>query len=264
MNLVGAIPINNNFALQFNTLHCMKLIVDVGNTLTKLALFGQEGCVSQLSAAAGEECAISEWLKNHTGIDHCFMAAVREVPRELLEALPANISVEQLSHKTRLPFTISYKTPETLGMDRVAAVAAAWGRFPGQNVLVIDIGTCITYDILTNHGDYPGGIISPGIMLRFKAMNQFTGKLPLAGTIENAPLTGATTIASLQSGVMNGMAAEINGIIQMYSRIYEDLKVLVGGGDNKYFDKQLNYSIFAASNLVIEGLKVISDFNEYQ
>ncbi len=242
----------------------MKLIVDIGNTLFKFAFFDANTLVKQFSLPVEEASKLPEILKDYPVPSSCFLSSVRDLPEAFIMALPQSIDVKQLDHLTPLPFKISYSTPETLGRDRIAVVAAAYHRFPKQNVLIIDVGTCITYDFLSDNGVYYGGGISPGIQLRFKAMHQFTGKLPMAPMIENPPLIGSSTMASLQSGVMHGIQAEIEGIIRKYMDIYEDLTVLIGGGDNKYFDKQLNYSIFAASNLVIEGLKVISDFNEYQ
>jgi type III pantothenate kinase len=242
----------------------MKLIVDIGNTFIKCAFFDANELVHQFSVPLDEALKLPEMFKNSPVPSSCFFSSVRELPEVFVKSLPPSIEVNQLSHLTPLPFRINYSTPETLGRDRIAAVAAAYRRFPDQNVLTIDMGTCITYDFLSSDGVYHGGGISPGIQLRFKAMHQFTGKLPLAPNTENPPLIGNSTIASLQSGVMHGIQAELEGIIHKYSKIYEDLTVLIGGGDNKYFDKELNYSIFAASNLVIEGLKVISDFNEYQ
>lgn len=242
----------------------MKLIADIGNTLIKCAFFDASELVYQFSLPVEEASKLPEILKDCPVPSSCFYSSVRELPEFFLMCLPQFIDLKQLDHLTPLPFKINYSTPETLGRDRIAVVAAAYQRFPNQNVLIIDMGTCITYDFLSNDNIYHGGGISPGIQLRFKAMHQFTGKLPLAPMVENPPLVGNSTLACLQSGVMHGIQAELEGTIHKYSEIYEDLTVLLGGGDNKYFDKQLNYSIFAASNLVIEGLKVISDFNEYQ
>lgn len=246
------------------SLNTMKLIVDIGNSLMKFAFFDANKLVQQFSLPVEEASKLPEILTNYPVPSSCFLSSVRDLPEAFLMSLPQSIEVKQLDHLTPLPFKINYSTPETLGRDRIALVAAAYQRFPEQNVLVIDVGTCITYDFLSKDGVYYGGGISPGIQLRFKAMHQFTGKLPMAPMVENPPLVGNSTMASLQSGVMHGIQAEMEGIIRKYMEIYEDLTVLLGGGDNKYFDKQLNYSIFAASNLVIEGLKVISDFNEYQ
>ncbi len=242
----------------------MKLIVDIGNTLVKIALFDKNNEIAFHGFDLGELDSIGKTINKYSEISCCWLATVRELPEGLLRALPAKVPVYQLSYLTPLPFKLNYETIETLGSDRIAGVAAAYGRFPKKNVLIIDMGTCITYDILTRFGIYEGGGISPGIRLRFMSMHHFTGQLPLANAVEKAALVGKTTTGSLQSGVLNGVQSEIMGIINQYEARYEDLTVLIGGGDNKYFDKQLKNNIFAASNLVIEGLKVISDFNEYQ
>jgi type III pantothenate kinase len=242
----------------------MKLIADIGNTLVKIALFEKDEMVFLKVFSLVEDDSIAKAISEYSLISSCWLAAVREIPPGISKALPHDMPINKLDYQTRLPFSLHYATPETLGSDRIAAVAAAYGRFPGQNVLVIDMGTCITYDLITSKGDYLGGGISPGIQMRFKAMHHFTGRLPLAFPIDHAKLIGKSTEGSLQSGVMNGVEAEIEGIISKYGAVYEDLTVLIGGGDNKYFDKQLKNNIFAASNLVIEGLKVISEFNEHQ
>jgi type III pantothenate kinase len=126
------------------------------------------------------------------------------------------------------------------------------------------MGSCITYDFLDAQGVYQGGAISPGLLMRFKAMHNFTAKLPLAEPLADVELIGRNTKTSLQSGVMHGVQAEIEGLISRYEANYKDLTVLIGGGDNKYFDKRFKVNIFAGSNLVLEGLNVIVDFNESQ
>jgi len=151
-----------------------------------------------------------------------------------------------------------------LGKDRVAAAAAATTIFPGENVLVIDAGTSITYDLITKNGTYLGGGISPGIMMRFKALNTFTGKLPLITEIDDAPLIGNDTPSSIKSGVLNGVLAEVNGIIDSYSNRFDTLKIIISGGDYKYFDKKLKNSIFATPNIVMQGLLEILKINEDQ
>ncbi|MDP2237081.1 MAG: type III pantothenate kinase [Bacteroidales bacterium] len=242
----------------------MPIAIDLGNTLAKAALFEGDTMMGPFVFDPENSEELIEMFAPRNTPEVCMIASVREIPETLIEKLSLFTQVSILDHKTKLPFSISYETPETLGRDRIAAVAAAWKRFPGQNVLVIDMGTCITYDLLTKEGVYQGGAISPGIHMRFNAMHKFTNKLPLATPAAEVLLTGKTTIASLQSGVMNGVQAEIEALTTRYEALYEDLTVLIGGGDNKYFDKKFKINIFAASNLVLEGLKVIIDFNEIE
>jgi type III pantothenate kinase len=241
----------------------MQLLIDLGNTLMKTALWQGSHLLDEAAMEAEDIASLSRMLEKSGRPDLCFVAAVRELPAALMDfLLPFNPVF--LSHETKLPFKIAYLSPSTLGPDRIAAVAAAWKRFPGKNTLVIDMGSCITYDLITASGSYEGGSISPGIRMRLRAMHSFTGRLPLLEPSEEAPLTGQTTAESILSGAMNGTRFEMEQYITHYSKLYEDLTVIVGGGDNKYFDYQFKSSIFAASNLVLEGLKVILDFNEYQ
>ena len=167
-----------------------------------------------------------------------------------------------LTAGSSLPVTLDYDTPETLGADRVAGVVAASHLYPAQNVLLIEAGTCITYDLVDAGRVYRGGSISPGMNMRFRALNTFTGKLPLIEASGEAALTGKTTAASIQSGVINGMIAEMEGIIMRYERIYENLTVVASGGYLDYFDKILKNNIFAVPNIVVKGLNIILEFNE--
>lgn len=239
----------------------MQLSVDIGNTYSKAGLY-QDGVLMNTVRFAGDDpAALIAFISENGTPAATMLSAVRPVSNEFVSALQQICPVHFLSHETPLPFTITYASPESLGRDRIAGVAAAYGRFPGQNVLVVDMGTCITYDILKADGSWPGGIISPGIRMRLQAMHHFTGQLPLIELPDETPLTGTTTAQALASGALCGARAEMNGIIEAYKAIYEDLTVLIGGGDNNYFDKKLRISIFAAPNLVIDGLKTIMDFN---
>ncbi len=169
-----------------------------------------------------------------------------------------------LDYDTPLPINNKYSSKQTLGRDRIAAVVGASKIFPGRNILVIDAGTCITYDFINNKNEYLGGAISPGLRMRFKALNKFTGRLPAVehrGT-EIPDLIGDTTEGSILSGVINGLSGEINGFINSYKSNNNRLETIITGGDHKYFDKLLKYKTFAAPFLVLDGLKGILDFNE--
>lgn len=242
----------------------MNQVIDIGNTLLKTAVFDGELLVAEARMDLADNTRLLAFQDSLGFPESCIISAVRHIPEWLLRHFEGRSRLIILDHTTPLPFAINYSTPETLGRDRIAAVAAAWKRFPGRNVLVIDMGTCITYDLLTAKGVYEGGAISPGLHMRFKALHNFTEKLPLIDPESPTPFIGKSTTESIRSGVMHGIQAEMDQIIASYEKIYEDLTVYVGGGDNKYFDKQLKYNIFAGSNLVVEGLKVILDFNEFQ
>jgi type III pantothenate kinase len=239
-----------------------KIVIDLGNTLTKVACLENARQVEFYTF--GEDADFFQWINQQTAFDCGILGSVRHLPVELEKWVSNQPEMIILNSNTPLPFKIAYKSPDTLGPDRIALAAAGFERFPHQNVLVIDMGSCITYDLLTSQGIYLGGAISPGIRMRFRAMHQFTAKLPLAEPTEHSPLIGTDTGTSLQSGVMQGVQAEIAGIIEQYERNYKDLTVLIGGGDNKYFDKRFKVNIFAASNLVLDGLRFIMEFNQSQ
>jgi type III pantothenate kinase len=156
-----------------------------------------------------------------------------------------------------MPIQIRYATPETLGVDRIAAACGAIALFPGKNCLAIDAGTCITYDFIDHAGNYWGGGISPGIEMRLKAMHTFTTRLPLVKVNQQASLIGNSTESCLQSGALFGVLGEIEGIIQKYDQNYQELKVIICGGDISLFENQLKPTIFAAPDLVLMGLNRI-------
>jgi type III pantothenate kinase len=167
----------------------------------------------------------------------------------------------EFNHNTILPINNSYQTPGTLGKDRIAAVVGASSLFPGEDLLIIDAGTCITFDFINAQKEYFGGAISPGINLRFNCLHNFTGNLPLVHPVAETKLIGDSTESSLLSGVINGIREEVDGIINRYKLSFPKLKVVFTGGDIKYFDKYLKNNIFAVENLVLLGLKDILHYN---
>ncbi len=234
----------------------MNLAIDFGNTRAKAALFDQNELreifndfkIGSLSGLVQEKKLVNTIVSTVNGND------------QEIEGIEAG-NVIRLTHSTPLPFQIAYKTPETLGIDRIAAVAGAQFMFPNQNCLVIDIGTCITFDLLDASGTYQGGAISPGVGIRFKALNTFTANLPLVEAEETVPLIGQTTESCMQSGVINGVNAEINEIIRMYRSKYTNLQIILCGGGANYFENRLKGHIFAAPELVLRGLNRILLYN---
>jgi type III pantothenate kinase len=200
----------------------------------------------------------------YNGITRTIVSSVVETEKDILDFLSKRSKLLILSNHTALPFENHYETPETLGRDRIAVVAGASSLQPGKNVLVIDAGTCITYDLLTRDNEYLGGSISPGINMRYLALNTFTGKLPLIKpeTSKQFELIGSSTEGSIRSGVQKAVLLEVDATIDAYQARFDGLVTLVTGGDAHYFDKYLKNSIFAAQNLVLIGLKKILDFNE--
>jgi type III pantothenate kinase len=167
----------------------------------------------------------------------------------------------QITNSITLPFKSAYTSMETVGIDRLCNIAAASSKFHRTNVLVIDIGTCIKFDFLSNQCIYKGGSIAPGISLRYKSLNDYTSKLPLLDLKKPTALIGANTIHAIQSGIVNGMTHEIQGLISRYENDFEDLQILITGGDASYFDFPQKSNIFANKNLTLEGIVEIYEIN---
>jgi len=241
----------------------MKFVVDIGNTLIKSAVFNGNDIIQKLSSPEIKQ-HVNEDLFTKYSIQSCIISSVSKDISIVRDILDPKIKLFVLQDKTRLPFENKYLTPKTLGQDRIAVIAAASIQYPGKNVLVIDAGTSLTYDFINDDNEYLGGAISPGLSMRFSALNKFTAKLPFIEFMEkeSPELIGNSTAGSILSGVVNGFAKEVEGIIDEYKSLYNQLEIIVTGGDHKYFDKLLKYKTFAAPNLVLEGLKGILDFNE--
>ena len=228
----------------------VNLIVDIGNSRTKIAVFdGEQLSQKQVFNNIDD---LRKFLSDKS-FDHSIVSTVSSSP----PSLPVKGKQIQLTSTLGFPITISYDTPQTLGVDRIAAACGAFQLFPGEDCLVIDMGTCITYDLLSAKGVYEGGAIAPGVKMRFNAMNHFTARLPLAEPIADAPLTGKSTIASMQSGVINGVLEEIKGFISRYQSRYPGLRTVACGGDLVFFENSIKPSIFAAPDLVLIGLNRI-------
>jgi len=239
-----------------------RLILDFGNTLKKLAVFQDEELL-EISSTSGDVIQqIEDFKQKYPQLISCILSSVVNIEIHTLQYLKSNFNFIMFDHTSHIPIINEYETPETLGKDRLAAAIGAHLLFPHENVLIIDAGSSITYELLTNDGIYKGGAISPGLRLRAKALNQFTDQLPLVGYSEEVDLLGRTTKSCLQSGVLNGAISEVNGMIERFISQFGKLKVILTGGDAKYFEKNLKYDIFASANLVLVGLNHILDFNE--
>ncbi len=240
----------------------MNLIVDIGNTFAKFAVFQKDKIIFKTSfelALFKKELQVI--LKAHDSIQNCIISSVGRLKESDAKFLKDNLHVLELNSRTKVPFKNLYKTPTTLGVDRIALVSAAVKNYPNSNVLVIDAGTCITYDILTASNTFLGGGISPGIDMRYKSLNNLTANLPLLKPKAPKQIIGNTTKSAIHSGVMNGIILEIDGVIDAYKQEYEDLTVILTGGNAKFLSKQLKSSIFANSNFLLEGLNYILQFN---
>lgn len=238
-----------------------RVVIDLGNTLFKVAVFDKNNLLSIRVFKNGSYTRIGNYLKMLPKQSYCILSSVIDYPDSLKALLVERFKTIFLNPGTSIPIRSSYKTPETLGKDRIAAAVAAWHAFPEQNLLIIDAGTAITMDLVTKDGNFIGGAISPGIDMRFKALHTFTGRLPLVKRKNIKYLTGTTTEESISTGVINGIALEIDGIINNYKVLYPDLISIFGGGDSKFLLKRLKNSIFALPNPVINGLQIILNYN---
>lgn len=236
----------------------MNFIVDQGNTFTKLALFEEDKLlVSETVKELNEEKIIS-FISNRP-IKKGIISSVR---KEIDKGLLKKYNLMQLTHLTPIPLQIKYKTPETLGVDRIAASVGAKLQINEAGVLVVDIGTCVTFDFINSKNEYLGGSIAPGFEMRFKALHQFTGKLPLIKfDKEKIALIGDSTESSMLSGVYNGMKSELEGMISQYVAQYGKVNIVLTGGDRNLFDLEPKNRIFANEFLVLEGLNEILKYN---
>lgn len=235
----------------------MNLAIDIGNTKIKAGWFEGENLRSKQ-----DNISIND-LKHLINAKKPSFVIGSSTAAELFEDEEwKKDNFLAVSNKLKLPFQINYKTPDTLGADRLAAVAGAQKLFPGENVLIIDAGSCITYDYLDERNSYLGGAISPGAGMRFRAMNNFTARLPQINIPSDFPdPIGNSTVSCMESGVMNGIFFEIQNFIRAYTPNHGKIQVILTGGDAKHFDKKFKGLIFAAPDLILVGLNVILRYN---
>ena len=239
------------------------LTIDIGNTKAKYAVFHDKNIV-ETDVFNPVSNDLKHLLDRHKYINKGIISSVGGNINECLEQLQ-NINTVVLSSETKLPFTLTYKDKSKIGADRLALVAAAFAEKPHQNSLVIDIGTCITYDILTDDDRHLGGPISPGMKLRFKAMHEHTALLPLCEPTHDEPkLICNDTVECLQSGVQLGVLHEIKEFIKLYSLNFNNLNVFISGGDNIFLQNKLKNCTFASSNFMFNGLNLILKYNDNQ
>jgi len=234
----------------------MNLIIDIGNTLVKYAVFNNDQLVEILKTSEIETGKVNTLIKEFD-IKNVIISSVRKEMNWNLD-----VEVIHLSHKTSLPINLNYKTPETLGKDRIANIVAVSEEYPNKNAVVIDAGTCITYDFINKNKEYLGGRISPGLEMRYKSLNEFTELLPKLSISGESKFIGYDTESSIYSGVEQGVLAEVNSLISGFRKENEDLIVVVTGGDTFFFENALKNSIFADQNLVLKGLNIILKYNE--
>lgn len=241
----------------------MNLIIDVGNTLLKLAVFDSDVLFHKKNCKKKEFLTIlSEVSEVYSKITHCIVSSVGDFTKRELSKLEECYSVVVLTNLTKVPFRNLYETPKTLGVDRIALVSAAAVGYPDRNVLIIDAGSCVTYDFLNIANEYLGGAISLGLSMRYSALNSFTAKLPYLEANTPKNLIGNSTAASIHSGVTQGLLYEIDGFIEDYKTNYTDLTIILTGGDAHFLRDSLKSDIFANSNFLLEGLNFILEHNK--
>ncbi len=240
------------------------LIIDQGNTYAKVYVYQNDECIEKLSFENLLIPELTPFFKQHK-IENCIISSVQMIDDGIINYLESQTKTIVFNQLSKLPIKIKYETPHTLGLDRIASSCGAMFLYPKQNCLVIDAGTCITYDFIDEYANYLGGAISPGMQMRFQALNTFTAKLPLVKIDNGQPnLIGNTTTNSIKSGVFYGLINEVDGFINQYLQQYPSMRCLLCGGDTTFFDSHLKNSIFAHPDLVAIGLHTILKFNVQQ
>ena len=239
----------------------MNLVIDIGNTIAKIAVF-RDGSIVEIFYDSNQTLEQLPDICAKYPIDKAIVATVIDLGERVLAQL-AHLPVPLLwlDEKTPLPVENLYETPQTLGYDRMAAVVGANEQFPGKDILVVDAGTCITYEFIDAAGRYHGGNISPGVQMRFKALHEFTGRLPLVVREGRRLPLGKDTDTAMREGVLKGMEYEISGYITTMKHKYPELLVFLTGGDDFSFDTNLKSIIFADRFLVLKGVNRILNYN---
>lgn len=250
---------NNVFKLvrSYNLRH---LAIDIGNSRAKVGLFEQAALKAKWNFQELSVDVLKDLLTNHS-IKKVIFSTVVGLKEEISALLNNHKNVIELTPATLVPFENTYDSPSTLGKDRIAAVAGAVSDFPRSNCLVIDAGTCITYEFLNAKHQYLGGNISPGLNMRFRAMHEFTNALPLVTKHTINTSIGTNTQQALQNGGAWGSLLEMEGIIAWASSKWQQLNVILTGGDADFFANHLKSKIFVQPDLVLIGLNKILEYN---
>ncbi|PIE84423.1 MAG: pantothenate kinase [Bacteroidia bacterium] len=237
-----------------------RLVVDAGNSSTKLGIYAGRRQVLTTRCTEGLADRVERLLAEYP-VARAIISSVAQREEELRALLGASIPVHVLSHRSTLPFRVGYSTPETLGRDRLAAMAGAAFEFEACPLLVVDLGTAITYDFLDAAGVYHGGAISPGIGLRLASLHEHTARLPLVERGEDSPLVGGSTADCLRSGAVWGVVAEVEFYHRKLAEQHGELKLILCGGDADFLHRRLFYCNFVRPNLVLDGLNRLTECN---
>ncbi|MFN7099877.1 MAG: type III pantothenate kinase [Flavobacterium sp.] len=241
--------------LWHSKFHKMILVVDVGNSRIKVAVF-EEATILEFFVFSKIEAKINfeKILNEFKNLQDLVVSSVADLEKEFFLTFQDRINVHYISREDDFPFQNNYETPQTLGLDRMVLATGAVLMYPNQNRLVIDAGTCITYDFIDAADCYLGGAIAPGLRLRYESLHHYTAKLPLLPTQEPKDLIGGSTHEAIHSGVVNGMIAEIDGTIDAYRNRYSNFIIILTGGDTDFLAKRLKNTIFANSYFLLESL----------
>ncbi len=240
----------------------MNLAIDIGNTLAKAAVFEREQVVDTFRSETPDAAFVESMFRAYPAIDAAILVSSRDNCFEVEQAVKKRVRrYIRFGADVPVPVKNLYDTPQTLGCDRLAAAVGANALYPGSNVLIADFGTAITIDIVTAQGEFLGGNISPGATTRFKALHDYTDRLPMGSLDGQVALIGKNSQQAVESGVVNGIVYEIEGYIERFSREYADLRIIFTGGDGNFFAKKVKNPIFAIYDLVVYGLNRILEYN---
>lgn len=233
----------------------MILAIDVGNTRIKGAVFENDTLFEAFVFNKLElQISIENILNSYAKIMAIVISSVSDTEKQAFESFKERVNIHFVSHKDQFPFINNYETPLTLGVDRMVLASGATLIYPNQNRLVIDAGTCVTFDFIDKNDNYLGGAISPGLRLRYEALHNFTAKLPLLSNKKPENFIASSTTESIHSGVVNGLVYEMDGFIEQYKTIYPNFIIILTGGDTDFLANQLKNTIFANSNFLLESL----------
>ncbi len=240
----------------------MKLIIDAGNTTVKIAVFKGFRLLEKETLDENQlKIILEKKIKKYASISSVILSSVSKVEKKAFLEVLKDVEVVELTKDTKVPFHNLYTTPDTLGVDRIALVASAVSKFPQKNCLIIDAGSCVTYDFVNKNKEYRGGAIGVGLQIRYASLHNYTANLPLLSPKHVDSFVGNSTENAIHAGVSLGMEMEIKAVIEDFSHKYPELVVILTGGDAEFLSKRFKNGIFVLPNFLIEGLNHILDYN---
>jgi type III pantothenate kinase len=240
----------------------MLLVIDVGNTQIKAAVFEQNTLLKkEIIAYEDWQISLKKVIKKFSEISILVVASVGKLEKSDFLTLDSGLNVYFITRDSKFPFNNLYASPSTLGIDRMILASGAVLQFPKKNRLVIDAGTCITYDFIDSNDNYLGGAISPGIRLRYDSLHNYTAKLPLLKKEKPVEIVGNSTLQSIHSGVINGVSFEIEGFINSVLDKNDNFIIILTGGDAVFLAERLKNTIFANPNFLLESLNQTFQYN---